>query len=119
EQLDEEAEAVAAWFARAMAVTDGEAARRGQASIPSAALLLRNRSRQEDFLAALRRHDVPYHVLGIGGLLAEPEIADLLAALTVIHDPLAGSELVRLLAGSRWRIGVRDLRCLRQIALWL
>jgi DNA helicase-2/ATP-dependent DNA helicase PcrA len=58
-------------------------------------------------------------VLGIGGLLTAPEIADLVSALTVVNDPMAGSELVRLLAGSRWRIGVRDLHELAKVASWL
>jgi DNA helicase-2/ATP-dependent DNA helicase PcrA len=71
------------------------------------------------FVEALRDAGVPYHVLGIGGLLEEPEIADLVSALTVVADPTAGSELVRLLAGSRWRIGVRDLHRLSRVASWL
>ncbi|WKK70949.1 hypothetical protein Q0F99_14655 [Rathayibacter oskolensis] len=71
------------------------------------------------FAAALSRHGVRYHILGIGGLLRQPEIADLVAALTVVEDPAAGSELVRLLAGARWRLGVRDLKALRDLASWL
>jgi DNA helicase-2/ATP-dependent DNA helicase PcrA len=86
---------------------------------PTAAMLFRARKNQVHFLEALRRHDIPYHVLGVGGLLAEPEIADLVSALTVLNNPTAGSELIRLLAGSRWRIGVRDLRALRAVASWL
>ena len=82
-------------------------------------MLFRTRKTQGVFIEALRRHDIPFHVLGVGGLLAEPEIADLVCALTVVHDPAAGSELVRLLAGSRWRIGVRDLKALRKVSSWL
>jgi DNA helicase-2/ATP-dependent DNA helicase PcrA len=41
------------------------------------------------------------------------------SALTVVSNPGAGNELIRLLAGSRWRIGVRDLRFLRRLASWL
>src|SRR5690606_33277281 len=43
-------------------------------------------------------------------------IADLVSALAVIDDPTAGSELVRLLAGSRWRLGVSDLQALSDVA---
>ena len=46
-----------------------------------AAMLFRARKTQPFFLAALREHGVPFHVLGIGGLLAEPEIADLVSVL--------------------------------------
>jgi DNA helicase-2/ATP-dependent DNA helicase PcrA len=86
---------------------------------PSAALLLRTRTNQPVFLAALREAGVPFHVLGIGGLLEEPEISDLVCALAVLHDPAAGTELVRLLAGPRWRIGVADLHALSRVASWL
>ncbi|MCU1406940.1 MAG: ATP-dependent helicase [Glaciihabitans sp.] len=87
--------------------------------LPTAAMLFRTRKSQKYFIEALRNHDVPFHVLGVGGLMAEPEIADLVSALRVIHDPTAGSELIRLLAGSRWRIGVRDLRALHRVGSWL
>ncbi len=86
---------------------------------PSAAMLFRTRKTQGFFLEAMRHHGVKFHVLGIGGLLAEPEIADLVCALTVVHDPSAGLELVRLLAGSRWRLGVQDLWALSRLASWL
>ena len=51
--------------------------------------------------------------------MAEPEIADLVSALAVVNDPTAGSELVRLLAGSRWRIGTKDVHGLGRVASWL
>jgi DNA helicase-2/ATP-dependent DNA helicase PcrA len=51
--------------------------------------------------------------------MAEPEIADLVSALAVVNDPTAGSELVRLLGGSRWRIGAKDLYVLSRLASWL
>lgn len=85
----------------------------------SAALLLRTRRTQGYFLAALRERGIPFHVLGVSGLLAEPEIADLVCALSVVQDPDAGIQLLRLLAGSRWSIGARDLHGLRRTASWL
>lgn len=113
ETIDEEAAVVAAWLRDRLAEPD----HMGQPS--SAAILLRTRTQQPRFIAALRELGVPYHVLGIGGLLAEPEITDLVCALRVIHDPAAGSELVRLLAGARWRIGPADLHRLSRVAAWL
>ncbi|MDQ1531466.1 MAG: ATP-dependent helicase UvrD/PcrA, partial [Microbacteriaceae bacterium] len=109
ETLDEEADAVATWFRDRLA----------EGATPSAAMLLRFRRTLPTFLAALRRHEVPYHVLGVGGLLQEPEVADLVAALRVVHDAQAGAELVRLLAGATWRIGTADLAALPRLARWL
>jgi DNA helicase-2/ATP-dependent DNA helicase PcrA len=125
EDVQEEADAVASWLAQRLAEPVRNAAGRplrdeqGRLARPSAAMLFRARSRQEIFLAALRERGVPFHVLGVGGLLGEPDVADLVCALRVVDDPTAGAELVRLLAGARWRIGVRDLRGLRQAARWL
>ena len=110
ESVDEEATATAQWLKARLAEPGGPA---------SAAILFRTRKTQPFFLEAMRQAGVPFHVLGVGGLLAEPEIADLVCALTVMHDPSAGLELVRLLAGSRWRIGVQDLWTLRGLASWL
>jgi DNA helicase-2/ATP-dependent DNA helicase PcrA len=113
ETVLDEAETAAVWMRNQLAAPTetGEP--------PTAAMLFRARKNQVHFIEALRRHDIPYHVLGVGGLLGEPEIADLVSALAVLNNPTAGSELIRLLAGSRWRIGVRDLRVLRTVASWL
>ncbi|MFP7832775.1 ATP-dependent DNA helicase [Marisediminicola sp. LYQ134] len=108
----EEADAAARWLATRLRPLPGEQPR-------SAAMLFRARATRGVFIEALRRHGVPFHVLGVGGLLDEPEIADLVSALRVLHDPTAGSELVRLLAGSRWRVGPRDLLALRDVSRWL
>jgi DNA helicase-2/ATP-dependent DNA helicase PcrA len=110
ESVAEEAAAVAVWLER-------ELVRPGKRR--SAALLMRARKTQPFFLAALRERGIPYHVLGIGGLMAEPEIADLVAALSVVDDASAGVELLRLLSGSRWRIGVQDLHALHRLSSWL
>ncbi|GAA1730263.1 ATP-dependent DNA helicase [Microcella frigidaquae] len=124
ETVHDEAQAVAAWLAARVAepppgapagATDAD----GRPLRASAALLMRSRTTQPVFLAALREANVPVHVLGIGGLLEQPEIADLVSALAVIDDPAASTELVRLLAGPRWRIGVADLHALSRIASWL
>jgi len=123
EHIDEEARGVAKWFAQALAPQawnhydpDPEAV---APAPPTAAILFRRRSDMDRFAAALGAEDVPYHVLGIGGLLSTPEIVDLVSALTVIHDPTAGSELIRLLSGARWSIGTRDLQELAVLSRWL
>jgi len=114
EDLVTEAKTVADWLAERLDIRpeNGE-------TPPSAAMLFRTRKTQGFFLKELRERGIPFHVLGIGGLLAEPEIADLVSALTVVHDPSAGLELLRLIAGSRWRIGVQDIHALNRLASWL
>jgi len=112
ETLPAEAEAAARWLRTRLAVPSGE-------TPPTAAMLFRARKTQGAFIEALRNNGVKFHVLGLGGLMAEPEIADLVSALSVVNDPTAGSELVRLLAGSRWRIGAKDLHGLGRVASWL
>jgi len=114
ETVVEEAAEVAAWLRDRLTE-----AKRSSGAPASAALLLRARKTQRHFLEAMRAAGVPYHVLGVGGLLAEPEIADLVSALRVLDDPDAGLELLRLLSGARWRIGVADLDALREVGGWL
>jgi DNA helicase II / ATP-dependent DNA helicase PcrA len=107
--LPEEAAVVASWFAHVRA-SDPEA---------SMAMLLRSRKDLSVFTGALDDLDVPFHVLGAGGLLQRPEIVDLVSCLRVLHDPEAGNELIRLLAGARWRIGPADIAALHQVGRWL
>ena len=109
ETLPEEAAAVAEWF-------DGYRSAHPSASM---ALLLRARKDLAAFTAALAHRGVPYHVLGTGGLLQRPEIVDLVAALRVLHDPAAGNDLIRLLAGARWRVGPADIVALQRVSRWL
>ena len=109
ETLPEEAEGVARWFAE----------RRAAAPDGSMALLLRSRKDLSAFTAALGAQRVPFHVLGTGGLLQRPEIVDLVACLRVLHDPAAGNDLIRLLAGARWRVGAADVAALHELARWL
>jgi DNA helicase-2/ATP-dependent DNA helicase PcrA len=110
ETLDDEAECVARWMVERLAEGDTPA---------SAAVLVRGRTHQRVFVDALTRHGVPVHVLGIGGLLDDPVVADIVCALRVITQPHADTELVRLLAGARWRLGVADLHALSGTARWL
>ncbi|MGH3516919.1 MAG: ATP-dependent helicase [Haloechinothrix sp.] len=81
-------------------------------SSPTAAVLVRRRADMAPIAAALRARDVPVEVVGLGGLLDEPEVADLVATLRVLADPLAGTAAARLLTGARWRLGAADLAAL-------
>ena len=79
---------------------------------PSTAVLLRRRRDMEPMAMALRAVGLPVEVVGLGGLLSEPEVADLLALLQVLVDPTAGPAAVRLLTGARWQLGMADLAAL-------
>ena len=80
------------------------------------AVLVRDRNEVAELARALRRRHVPVEVVGLSGLLSQPEVADVLATLRVVHELTANADLLRLLTGPRWRIGVRDLALLGERA---
>src|SRR4051812_47593264 len=100
---EEEADHVAGWIAAHWASPSGR--RTGR----SAAVLCRRRSSFPVVLEALRRHQLPVEVVGLGGLLVTPEVSDLVAALWVVQDPTRGDQLMRLLTGPVVRLGAADL----------
>ena len=79
---------------------------------PTSAVLVRRRVDMDPIAAALRGRGLPVEVVGLGGLLDTPEVRDLVSALRLVADPLAGPAAVRLLTGARWRLGVTDLAAL-------
>ena len=83
---------------------------------PTAAVLVRRRADMGAIAAALRERGLPVEVVGLGGLLDEPEVRDLTSALRVLVNPLAGTAAARLLTGSRWRVAAFDLAALWQRA---
>jgi ATP-dependent DNA helicase UvrD/PcrA len=88
---------------------DRRAARAGGRSV---AVLCRRRAQFDLIAGALRARGVPVELVGLGGLLATPEVRDLVSTLQVVSDPTAGAALARLLTGARWRVGGRDLAAL-------
>ncbi|KQU53592.1 ATP-dependent DNA helicase [Rhodococcus sp. Leaf278] len=83
---------------------------------PTAAVLVRRNADAEPIAEVLRSRGLPVEVVGLGGLLHVPEVADIIAMLRLVADPTAGSSAVRILTGSRWQIGPTDLRALSQRA---
>jgi DNA helicase II / ATP-dependent DNA helicase PcrA len=79
---------------------------------PTSAVLVRRRVDMDPIATALRARGLPVEVVGLGGLLDTPEVRDLVSALRLVADPLAGPAAVRLLTGARWRLGVADLAAL-------
>jgi DNA helicase-2/ATP-dependent DNA helicase PcrA len=68
---------------------------------------------------AMVLRDIPVEVVGLGGLLAMPEVSDIVATLTLLADGTANASAVRLLTGPRWRLGVRDMAALGRRAAHL
>ncbi|GIM97889.1 ATP-dependent DNA helicase [Paractinoplanes toevensis] len=83
---------------------------------PTSAVLVRVRSQIPAIEQALRRVGLPVEVVGLGGLLDTPEVRDVTSTLRVLADPTDGASLLRMLTGSRWRIGPRDLVALHRRA---
>lgn len=104
--VEDEADAVADWVAaRWRPGTHAEGRR-------TAAVLCRKRSQFEPLRRALHAAGLPVEVVGLGGLLATPEVVDLVAVLQAAHDPTRGDAVVRLLTGARTRLGAADLHAL-------
>ena len=95
--------------AEADAVVEWVVARRSRRPGGTAAILCRKRSQFDPVIAALEAQGVAHEVVGLGGLLHTPEVADLVALLWVVQDPTRGDHLMRLLTGARCRLGVSDL----------
>lgn len=108
--VHDEADQVAAWF---------EQRRGAHSEAPSphtGAILFRSKRHMQTFAEALAARGIPHRILGLGGLLATPEVVDVVATLRVIHDPNAGSALIRLLVGPRFGVGVADMGALYDLA---
>lgn len=82
----------------------------------SGALLMRTKSQMGLFVAALESRGVITEVSGLSGLIEIPEVLDLISALRVLASSEASVELIRLLTGPKWRIGVRDIAKLGELA---
>ncbi|WP_235201335.1 ATP-dependent helicase [Microbacterium sp. CH12i] len=112
--VHEEAAEVAEWFAERRAT---HAATHTAGATPhTGAILFRSKRHMQTFAEALAARGIPRRILGLGGLLATPEVVDVVSALRVMHDPNAGSALIRLLVGPRFGVGVADMGALYDLA---
>lgn len=92
------------------------AAQQEQQEPPTIAIILRTRKDMEGFAAALRRKNIPYTIVGLGGLLTAPEVVELISVAKIVAQLDATNELVRLLVGPRFNVGLHDLAQLSKIA---
>ncbi|MDQ6658727.1 MAG: ATP-dependent helicase, partial [Actinomycetota bacterium] len=79
---------------------------------PTMAVLMRRRREMADLAEVLRDKGLPVEVVGLGGLLDEPEVADLVAMLHLLVNPNSGAAALRILTGARWQLGGADLAAL-------
>ena len=96
------------WMADHLARIYREAA----GAVPTAAVLVRRNADAAPMADALTARGVPVEVVGLAGLLAVPEVADVVAMLRLVADPTAGAAAMRVLTGPRWRLGGRDISAL-------
>jgi DNA helicase-2/ATP-dependent DNA helicase PcrA len=93
------------------AVIADDIVRRGE-PLADHAILCRKRRLIPPLVAALVEREVPVEVVGGSGLLARPEVVDVMAWLELLADPSRAVALLRILQGPRYRIGLRDLAAL-------
>lgn len=106
------------WIAERIA-REWTTARDAEQPPPTSAVLIRRNADAAPLAEALRERGLPVEIVGLGGLLATPEVADIVATLRLIAEPGTGSAAVRILTGARWRLGVADLAALARRARML
>jgi DNA helicase-2/ATP-dependent DNA helicase PcrA len=110
ETIDAEAQAVADYFAPLW--FDEKRLATPAQKRSTFAVLVRKRSQIASIESALRSAGMPVDVIGLGGLIHVPEVADIVSMLKVIADPDAGAALMRHLVGPRINLGAKDLAAL-------
>lgn len=111
QDLKQEAAKVASWFKAKFAQPSPN-----KDGSQTAALLVRKRANIRLYVEELQKIGLEVEVVGLGGLLEMPEIADIKSALAVLVRPDAGTELIRLLTGARWQIAAKDIAVLHKYA---
>ena len=106
ENLEAESQAIVEYFLPLWGV-DGV-----KTSDLSFAVLVRKKSQIPYIQKALTDAGIASEVLGLGGLVHVPEVADIVALLKVINSPDAGGALMRHLTGPRINLGTRDIAAL-------
>ena len=105
--IQEEAQAIAEYFKEPFNSRD-------KSDPDTFAVLVRTKSQIPEIQSALIEAGLPVEVIGLGGLMQTPEVADLIALLRTLLLPDSGTALMRLLAGPRLALGAADIRALGQ-----
>ena len=83
------------------------------------AVLTRRNATVAALYTELTARGVPAEIVGLGGLLELPAIAEVVATLRLLADPADNPALIRLLTSPRWAIGLADLELLGRRAVQL
>lgn len=75
-------------------------------------VLVRTNKHGAEAYDVLTAADIPVEIVGLAGLIRLPEVAQVVATLSLLEDVTDNASLLTLLAGPRWQIGVRDLALL-------
>ena len=75
-------------------------------------VLVRDNAHAAQVFDALTEVGVPVEIVGLKGLLRLPEVAEVVATLSLVHDLADNASLLTLLTGPRWAVGPRDLALL-------
>jgi DNA helicase-2/ATP-dependent DNA helicase PcrA len=110
ETQSQEAQAIADYFAKYW--FDPKRLLQPESQRSTFAVLVRARTQIDAIQSALRDRDIPTDVLGVGGLVHVPEVADIIALLRTLTMPDSGTALMRLLTGPHLALGARDLMAL-------
>jgi DNA helicase-2/ATP-dependent DNA helicase PcrA len=65
---------------------------------------------------AFEERGIPVEILGLAGLLKQPEVVEVLAYARAVQDPQASVSLARILLGPRYRVGFKDIAILARLA---
>jgi DNA helicase II / ATP-dependent DNA helicase PcrA len=98
---------IAAMVAKISAIRDA-----GAIPLRSVAILVRVAKENGEIVKALRDAHIPFEIVGLQGLLVQPEVLDVVSLLEVVDDATANPAVLRLATGARWNIGPRDLALL-------
>lgn len=107
----DEARAIAEWISSMRAAHESETEGLNEAP-PSAAVLVRSRSRIPVLQTALESAGLSVTVAGGDSLLAQREVSDVRALLEVASDASRSDALMELLEGPRFRIAPADIAVL-------
>lgn len=80
------------------------------------AVLVRAKKHAEPMAAELRKLGVPVEVIGLGGLITVPEVADMIAVATMLIRPSDSQAALRVVMGPYMNLGLADVRALARRA---
>lgn len=101
----------ASWIAERI-----EGLRRDGARWSDVAVLCRSSARFEMLQRVFADRVIPAEIVGLAGLLRQPEVVEILAYARAILDARASVALARILLGPRYRVGFKDLAIVASLA---